>query len=162
MSSDKPTVASMSPNELEEEIKRVRTREEARLIAAANRAGYFNQAIKTADINEMFEQTLATMTPKHSQLRKLEDRMTKLNSRMRDAARRLDAQRKILLGAFLIAQMNHRPEDFEWVAGELEKFLSQHKDAKVAARNKEIMADWLDRNDDPETNDADMEPPHDT
>lgn len=162
MVSDKPTVASMSPNELEEEIKRVRTREEARLIAAAKRAGYFSQAIKTADINEMFKQTLATMTPKHSQLRKLEDRMIKLNSRMRDAARRLDAQRKILLGSFLIAQINHRPEEFEWVAGELEKFLSQHKDANVAARNKEIMADWLGRNDSPETTDADMEPPHDT
>ncbi len=141
---DKSTLASMSAAELEGEIKRVRTREEARLIAAAKRAGYFNQAIKTSQVNEMFKKTLTAMPPKYSQLRKLEDRMTKLKTQMREAARRLDAQRKILLGSFLMAQMDHRPDEFKWVPGELDKFLSQHKDDNVAARNKGIMADWLE------------------
>ena len=144
MTSKKPTIASMSPAELESEIKRVRSREEARLIAAAKRAGYFRQAIKTAQIDAMFKQTLGATKPKYSQLRKLENRMTKQKTQMREAARRLDAQRKILLGAFLMAQIKHRPEEFEWIPGELDKFLSQHKDDKVAARNKDIMADWLE------------------
>ena len=128
---------------MQAEIDRIRLREEKRLISIAQKLGYFDRAIKTPELVALLKDALAKHPVKHSQLRKLEDRMTQAKRKNATEERRLDARRKILLGAFLMAQVDHRPEEFGWVARELEKFLDSHDNKDVAASNKAVLADWL-------------------
>ena len=126
----------------EADIARVRTREEARLIRVARKAGVFSRRIRTADLARMFATALDTHV-KTSQLRQLEVKMTTFKRKTTAEERRLDARRKILLGSFLIAQFEHKPELKAQMQPELEQFLDQHRDAMVATANKELLADFL-------------------
>ena len=63
--------------------------------------------------------------------------------RQSEQARREDAQRKILLGSFIIAQMEHKPALKIEMASELEQFLDLHKEPKISERNKELLKKWL-------------------
>lgn len=130
---------------LEADIARVRSREEARLIRVARKAGYFRTRISTAGIKALFETAprQTPRTPRHSQLTKLETEMTRLTHQTTAEARRDDARRKILLGAFLIAQFEHKPKLRAEMTPELDQFLDQHRDPKVAAANKALLADFL-------------------
>lgn len=127
---------------LEAEIARVREREEKRLVRVAKAAGYFDQKITTDQLSKLLK-TLVKMNTRESQLKRLEDRMKVQRTKQSEFERKQDTRRKILLGAFLIAQIEHRPEEFTWVSGELRKFLDAHHDANVAARNKELMDEYL-------------------
>ncbi|WP_299083417.1 hypothetical protein [uncultured Ruegeria sp.] len=127
---------------LRAEIARVRTREEKRLIRVAKASGYFGQKITSQQLTALLK-ALVKQSKRESQLKRLEDRMKVQNKKQSEQERREDTRRKILLGAFLIAQIEHRPEDFGWVSGELRKFLDQHKDASVAARNRKLMSEFL-------------------
>ncbi len=55
--------------------------------------------------------------------------MNDVKSTISKRQRKDDTRRKILLEAFLIDQMEHRPEDFRWVKQELDKFLKTHTEA---------------------------------
>ena len=127
---------------LRADIDRVRTREEARLIRVARKAGYFKRRVKTADLARLFAPVLETHE-KASQLEQLEVKMTATKRKATAEERRLDARRKILLGSFLIAQFEHKPDLKADMQPELEKFLDLHKDAKVATANKALLADFL-------------------
>ncbi len=127
---------------LEADIARVRTREEARLIRVARKAGVFSRRIRTADLARLFA-TVPEEQVKASQLKQLEVKMTTLKRKATAEERRLDARRKILLGSFLIAQFEHKPDLKAEMQPELKKFLDQHRDAKVAKANKKLLADFL-------------------
>ncbi len=126
------------------DIKRVRQREEKRLVTLARKSGFFGRRMSTAEITAMFQDLLKkNKTPKRSQLGRLEEQMNTVKRRKTAQERKDDARRKILLGAFLMAQIAHRPDEFTWLAGALENFLDTHPDATVAANNKLLMAAFL-------------------
>ena len=127
---------------LEGDIARVRAREEARLIRVARKAGVFSRRFRTAELERLFASALEGQV-KASQLRQLEVKMTTLKRKSTAEERRLDARRKILLGSFLIAQFEHKPNLKAEMQPELEKFLDQHRDAKVAKANKDLLAEFL-------------------
>ena len=128
--------------QLEAEVARVREREEKRLIRVAKSAGYFGRRIAAAELTKMFK-ALTVEHKRQSQLKGLEDRMKVAKQAQSQQERKDDARRKILLGAFLIAQLDHRPEEFDWVAIELRKFLDAHPDETVAQRNKKLMSEFI-------------------
>lgn len=130
-------------SKMQAEIDRIRKREEARLIRAAKSVGYFDRAVKTPELTALLKSGLADLPVKHSQLRKLEDKLAMTKAKLSDAERKLDARRKILLGAFLMAQVKHRPEEFTWVPRALADFLDSHENKDVAASNKAVLDDWL-------------------
>ena len=127
---------------LDADIDRVRTREEARLIRVARKAGYFKRRFRTDALARLFATALENHG-KASQLRQLEVKMTTLKRKSTAEERRLDARRKILLGSFIIAQFEHKPELRAQMQPELEKFLDLHRDARVAKANKDLLADFL-------------------
>ncbi len=125
-------------------IERVRKREEARLIKLAQKAGLFNWLVSSANLETILSDGLKALNPrKQSQLSRLETAMATAKKQQSEHERRMDARRKILLGSFLIAQMEHKPVLKADMIPELEKFLDQHKDPNVAMRNKELLKDWL-------------------
>ena len=127
---------------LSAEIDRVRRREEARLIRIARKAGYFKRRIPNAELLKLLTPG-GGKTPKSSQLYRLENTMARTKSKATEEERRLDTRRKILLGSFLIAQIEHKPEIRAMVEDELEQFLDLHRDPKVAAANKALLKDFL-------------------
>lgn len=125
--------------DITDEISRVRTREEARLIRVARQSGYFRKKITSPKLAAAFK-ALVQETDRMSQLTKLEVARKEDKAKRSAVARKAEDRRKILLGAFLVAQMNHRPEEFDWVPDALERFLDTHRSQKVAAGNKALMA----------------------
>lgn len=128
---------------MRDEAARIIKREEARLIRTARNAGYFGRQVKTPELEQLIKQGLEALPLKFSQLHKLEDKIAMAENKISTEERKLDARRKILLGAFIMAQVKHRPEQFDWIPKELEKFLDTHTSEKIAASNKEVLADWL-------------------
>ncbi len=57
--------------------------------------------------------------------------------------RKDDTCRKILLGSFLIARMEHRPEEFDLIKRKLEKFRETHPKPDITARNRALLAAFL-------------------
>ncbi|WP_419739473.1 hypothetical protein [Ruegeria sp.] len=107
------------------EAKRVRQREEARLIRTARKAGYFDRRVTNAELIRRLRPEVDRPV-KQSQLQKLETRMARTKRKATEEERRLDVRRKILLGSFLIAQLEHKPEIKTLVQDELPNFLDQH------------------------------------
>ena len=147
---DKPTRAYRKRDpeeklhELDTEIKRVRTRDEKRLITLAQKAGYFEYRLGADATLAMFEAAIAALDPgKPSTLAKLESDAARLRTRIRKAARADDARRKVLLGGFLVAQCRHRSELHTAIAPDIRTFLAQHRDPDVAARNLALLKDFL-------------------
>ena len=123
---------------------KVRAREEARIINAAKKLGIFDWRITTAELEHMFTNGLIACDPqKQSQLSRLETDMVKTKQKISEEERRLDARRKILLGSFIIAQMEHKPVLKADLIPELVQFLELHKDPKAVERNKDLLKDWL-------------------
>lgn len=129
--------------QMRDEAARITKREEERLIRTARNAGYFDRRVTTPELEEVIKQGLEALPVKFSQLHKLKDKIAMAQHRISTQDRKLDTRRKILLGAFLMAQVKHRPEEFDWVPHELEKFLNTHTSDKIAVSNKEALADWL-------------------
>ena len=129
--------------EKEARVAKVRKREEARLIKLAEKAGLFQWRLSSAQLETLLRDGLAAAdTKRQSQLLRLENDVKLTKKRQSEQARE-DAQRKILLGSFLIAQMEHKPALKVEMASELERFLDLHKEPKVAERNKELLKKWL-------------------
>lgn len=127
---------------LEKDVDRVRTREEGRLLRVARKAGYFDQRMSNAELMARLAPSRETPPPP-SQLNKLEAALMNMKRKSAAEERREDARRKILLGAFLIAQFEQKPDLKAQMQPELERFLDQHRDANVAAGNRELLADFL-------------------
>jgi len=125
-------------------IEQVRKREEVRLIKLAQKAGLFQWRLTSAQIDRIFRDGLQLAAPqKQSQLLRLEGNLKVATKRQSEQERREDARRKILLGSFFIAQMEHKPDLAAQLASELEQFLDLHKDPKIAMQNKTLLSDWL-------------------
>ena len=130
--------------EIRTEIARVRTREEKRLIAAAEKAGYFRHRFDAAQARSMFKTAIDALEPrKPSTLAKLESDAAHLRSRMARATRADDARRKALLGGFLVAQCRHKPELHAAIAPDLRAFLANHHNPQVATRNLALLEGFL-------------------
>ena len=69
--------------------------------------------------------------------------MAKAKKGQSEEARKEDTRRKILLGSFLIAQMEHKPVLKADLMAELDQFLELHKDPNAVMRNKELLKEWL-------------------
>ncbi|MFT5799521.1 MAG: hypothetical protein ACI84R_003598 [Candidatus Azotimanducaceae bacterium] len=125
-------------------IAKVRRREELRLIKIAGKVGLFKQRVSSAQLEELLRSGLTELGElKISQLLRLEEDMAKAMSAKNDEARREDTRRKILLGSFLIAQMEHKPVLRADMVAELDQFLELHKDPNAVVRNKELLKEWL-------------------
>ena len=130
--------------EQQTKINQVRAREERRLIKLANKAGIFDVRITSRQIETMFTEQLDQLKPKkQSQLSRLETQMQKVQRKQTTQQRKDDTRRKILLGSFIIAQMEHKPALKADLIPELSTFLEQHKDPKIVANNKDLLKDWI-------------------
>jgi hypothetical protein len=130
--------------DLKSKIDQVRAREVARLIRIATQKGFFRKRWKTSELEAALEKLCNDHgTPRQSQLAQLEAKLKVQTTKQNAQERREDTRRKILLGSFLIAQMEHKPALREMVLPELEPFLDQHKNKDIAAQNKELLKEWL-------------------
>ena len=123
----------------EAEIDRVRVREERKLLAAAEKAGYFDVRLGKDQLYAMFVREIETTEPGPSTLSKLRDR----KARAARDRRRDDGRRKALLGGFLVAQCRYRPVLHAHVVPHVKVFLDRHPDRSVAARNRTLLEDFL-------------------
>jgi hypothetical protein len=129
-------------------IAKVRRREEKRLLLVAKKVGLFEWRLSTAQLDDLLSKGLdalldASAPTKKSQLSRLEIEMAKVKKGQSEEARREDTRRKILLGSFLIAQMEHKPVLKADMMAELDQFLELHKDPNAVVRNKELLKEWL-------------------
>ena len=132
-------------NDLKSKVHQVRSREEARLIRIAAQKGFFRKRWKTSELESAFEKLCKDHdTPRQSQLAQLEVKLKVQTTKQSAQERREDTRRKILLGSFLIAQLEHKPALREMLLPELEPFLDQHKNKDIAAQNKALLKEWLE------------------
>ena len=130
--------------EIEAELARVRTREEKRLIAAADKAGFFGHRFDAAGTLAMFTAAIDALNPrKRSALAKLEQDAARQRNRLAKAARADDARRKALLGGFLVAQCRHKPEIHAAITADIRAFLKDHPTETVATRNLALLEGFL-------------------
>lgn len=124
--------------------EQIRTREEARFLLVAKKAGLFDWRITSAELEQIFTTGLNNLDlQKQSQLSRLDTDMVKTKQKISEELRREDTRRKILMGSFIIAQMEHKPVLKAELIPELVQFLELHKDPKAVARNKELLKDWI-------------------
>lgn len=136
--------------EMEAQVKRLRERDEARVLRLARRAGVFDQYWTLPELLAcLTEFAEARKTGRASQLKIAEDRMVRAKKVESEEERKLDARRKILLGSFLLARFDRFPAERERMQGEIFRFLDTHKDENVRARNKALLADILGATDTP-------------
>lgn len=126
--------------ELDAAIAQVLEREEARLIRAAHKAGYFRYHFRAAETDAMFRQGVAGLERQSaSTLRKLERRKTRASKDKRI----IDARRKALLGAFLVAQCRHKPELYTAIAPAIRTSFAMHPRTDVGQRNLASLEGFL-------------------
>ena len=143
-----PPASKTNLVELSAKIEQVRAREQARLLRIAKQKGFFRKRWKTAELEAAMEKLCVDHnTPRQSQLEQLEAKLKVQTTKQSAQERREDTRRKILLGSFLIAQLEHKPALRDMLLPELEPFLDQHKNKDIAAQNKELLKDWLEKND---------------
>ena len=129
---------------IKSKVVQVRQREEARLIRVAKKSGLFAFKFTSQELETLFRNYAESKLPrKISQLAKLEIKMKVVRKAQSEQERRDDARRKILLGSFIIAQMEHKPVLKAELTPELVQFLELHKDPKAVERNKELLNDWI-------------------
>lgn len=129
---------------LEAEVRRLRERDEARVLRLAKRAGLFEHYWTLPELlAHLTEFAEARSKGRASQLKLAEDRMARVKKIESEEERKLDARRKILLGSFLLARFERFPLERERMQGEILRFLDTHKDEAVRARNKTLLADIL-------------------
>ena len=134
-----PRSPNKTPEELDAEIARVRDREERKLIATAEAAGYFDIRLTKDQLEGMFRAAIETLNPKSSALAKLRDRKV----HAAEKKRKDDARRKVLLGGFIVAQCRHKREFHASVASDIRAFLKEHPSETVAARNAQLLEAFL-------------------
>lgn len=125
---------------LEEKIEEIREREEARLIRAAHKVGYFRYRFRAAETEAMLKNAIAALDRQTaSTLRKLEHRKTRASKDKRI----IDARRKALLGAFLVAQSRHKPDLHAAIAPAIRTTLEHHPHPEVGQRNLASLEGFL-------------------
>ncbi|MDE0697210.1 MAG: hypothetical protein OXH76_15425 [Boseongicola sp.] len=126
-------------DELDDEIERVRTRDECRLIRLARKAGYFQVRFRNDEVLAMFKEGAVSEPRRRSTLDRLEARRE-----AHYAGRRArDARRKALLGGFLVAQCRHKPDVHAKLSEDIRKWLASHRSKSVGARNVEALEGFL-------------------
>ncbi len=124
---------------LDDEIARVRKREERRLIRLARKAGLFHVRMLNHELDDLFREPLLAEARRPSALARLETR--------RDAhyagRRAKDARRKALLGGFVVAQCRHKPHFHAAMVPDIREWLLSHRSEKVGARNVEALSGFL-------------------
>lgn len=129
---------------LEADVRRLRERDEARVLRLAKRAGLFEHHWTLPELlAHLTEFAEARSKGRASQLKLAEDRMARVKKIESEEERKLDARRKILLGSFLLARFERFPLERDRMQGEILRFLDTHKDETVRARNKALLADVL-------------------
>lgn len=129
---------------LEADVRRLRERDEARVLRLAKRAGLFEHYWTLPELlAHLTEFAEARRAGRASQLKLAEDRMARVKKIESEEERKLDARRKILLGSFLLARFERFPLERDRMQGEILRFLDTHKDETVRARNKALLADIL-------------------
>ena len=124
---------------LDAEIARVREREEQRLIRLARKAGFFHVRMTNGEIDALFREPLLAEVWRPSTLTRLEGR--------RDAHyaghRARDARRKALLGGFVVAQCQRKPDMHAAMVPDIRTWLLSHRSEKVGARNVEALSGFF-------------------
>jgi hypothetical protein len=129
---------------LEADVRRLRERDEARVLRLAKRAGLFEHYWTLPELlAHLTEFAEARRAGRASQLKLAEDRMARVKKIESEEERKLDARRKILLGSFLLARFERFPLERDRMQGEILRFLDTHKDEAARARNKALLADIL-------------------
>ena len=130
---------------LQKRIEDVRAREVARLIKLADKAGYFKYKILTPELLKAFNNLIKTGSKPNraSQLSTLSIQAKQLKAGSAKKKRQLDARRKILLGAFLVAQFSHKPQFHTDIIPKIEDYLQTTKNQSKKERYKELLAKWL-------------------
>ena len=130
--------------ELEAKIEAVKAREEQKLVTLARKAGFFDVKLRAKDIEAVFQDILKNHASKKlSQLKRLEDKRMRTKSAIYRGARKEDARKKILLGAFLIDQFKQNPDLLAKLQPELRKFLERPHEDRTVLANKKILAEFL-------------------
>lgn len=138
---------------IEAEIERVKARDERRLIRAAEKEGFFAVQSSQAQMREMFRAELdGRLSQKDSGLLKLQRRKSKTARDLRAK----DAQRKAILGAFIVAQCRHKPELHASIQEDVRNFLWRHPDKGIAAGNIALLSPFFD--DARHTDTSDLQP----
>ena len=139
----KPPAKRRQPTDggpLEVEIARVRAREERRLIRAAEKAGYFRFRVRAAEAVAVIKAGMEALEVRsESTLTKLERRKT----RIAKTKRANDARIKAILGSFLVAQCQHKPELHAAVAPAIRQSLEEHPDRSGGQRSLALLAGFL-------------------
>jgi len=124
---------------LDDEIARVRAREERRLVERARRAGYFRVRIRNDEFDAIFRDAFMSEPRPRSTLDRLEARR-----RARHAGERArDVRRKALLGGFVVAQCRYRPGVHARLAPDIGEWLETHRSGSVAERNVAALEGFL-------------------
>ncbi|MBF9051897.1 hypothetical protein GTA62_18435 [Roseobacter sp. HKCCD9010] len=119
----------------------MKTREERRLIRAAEKEGFFRLRFKTSEIHEMVRIAIdANPNRAYSTLSTLGARRGRLARNLRAD----DARRKAILGAFIVAQCRHKPELHASIQEEVRAFLWCHPDKGIATANIALLAPFFE------------------
>ena len=121
---------------VENEIVRVREREERRLIKAADRAGYFRFRIGSDEVVRLLQDMIGNGEERR---RSTLARLLARRERFRRSEQSRDARRKAILGRFLVAQCRHKPEIHAALAPDIRKWIAAHPHENVAARNLDAL-----------------------
>ena len=126
-------------DKLDEEIDRVRTRDDRRLNRLARQAGFFKVHVRSDEILAMFAELVGSERRRWSRLALLEERRA-----AHYAGRRArDARRKALLGGFLVAQCRHKPDVHARLSQDIRKWLASHRSKSVGERNVKAVEGFL-------------------
>lgn len=126
-------------DELDDEIERVRARDEHRLCRLARKAGFFQVRFGNDEVLAMFKEAFRPGTRRRSTLARLEKRR-ETHYAGRQAR---DARRKALLGGFLVAQCRNNPEVHASLSPDIRKWLASHRSKSVSKGNVKAVEGFL-------------------
>ena len=145
----KPARSISTPSErlaaLDARIALIRAREEAKILKAIRESGILDHKWSVPDIHRFLKRAVKDQKVlKISTLGKLEVQRSRLKVMISRATRDEDAARKALLGAFLVAQLRHKPVLLETLVPAITDYLGQHPDNDVAQKNIAALQPLLD------------------
>lgn len=125
---------------LEAELETVLTEQEIRLVKAAHDSGFFDYRVPVKEIRSMFKAHIDGLDkPKRSKYMRL-----KMSKQAAAAQKRKDETRiKIILGAYMIARLEHFPEQKDELLRGLEEFIRADTREHAVMNNLALMKDWI-------------------
>ena len=126
--------------EIDLDIEREELREEQRLINIARKEGYFTRRFRNGEIAGMFRTAMIADPARKVSAWEL---LVRQRNRLKQAFRRGQTRRNVLLGAFLTAQCRQSPALHGTVAADIRDWIAKSSDPATARRNADAIADWL-------------------